>query len=83
MLDLVAVDRVYASEVVLAMSTAFDNVCRCVSSKISVDSEVRRQLALIILRHVDHGEHDSTRLSELAFKELERVAQSASGMARI
>jgi hypothetical protein len=31
---------------------------------------VRRQLALIILRHVDRGEHDPIRLSEIAHREL-------------
>lgn len=52
------------------MSTAFDKVCRSVSAKINGDPDVRRHLALIILRHVDDGERDPLRLSELALNEL-------------
>lgn len=70
MLNFVAPDRVYSPDIVAAMFTAFDNVCRSVSPKINGDPDVRRHLALIILRHVDDGEHDPGRLSELALKDL-------------
>ena len=82
MLDIAGCDRVYPPEVVMAMTTAFDNVCRSVSTQISGDDGLRRQLALIIIRHVDEGEHDPVRLSELALNELagidvsEQVAQA-------
>ena len=76
MLDLVASDRVYPPELVTAMSTAFDNVCRSVSAKIHDDPDARRHLALIILRHVDEGERDPQRLSELALNELAGTERS-------
>lgn len=59
MLHIVGSDRVYPPELVTAMSTAFDNVCRSVSAKVCDDPDVRRHLARIILRHVDEGERDS------------------------
>jgi hypothetical protein len=77
-LDLVASDRVYPPETVVAMSTAFDNVCGTVSVKINGNDGLRRQLALIILRHVDEGEHDPLRLAELAFNELAGIERSAA-----
>ena len=70
MLDIVGSDRAYPPEVVMAMTSAFDNVGRSVSAKIHGDADVRRRLALIILRHVDEGERDPARLSELALNEL-------------
>lgn len=76
MLDIVGSDRVYPPELVTAMSTAFDNVCRCVSAKIHRDPDLRRHLALIILRHVDEGERDPQRLSELALNELAGIDRS-------
>ena len=81
MLDLVTLDhdRVYPPEIVVAMSAAFDNVCRSVSPKINGDPRVRRQLALIILRHVDQGERDPERLSELALNELAGIDRPAVG----
>ena len=70
MLDFLASDRVYPPEVVVVMSTAFDQVCRSISHRLSNDADVRRRLASIILRHVDGGEHDPMRLAEVAFNEL-------------
>lgn len=55
MLDIVGSDRVYPPELVMAMTTAFDNVCLSVSATVNGDPDVRRRLALIILRHVDLG----------------------------
>jgi hypothetical protein len=78
MLDLVGSDRVYPPEILAAMSTAFDNVCRSVTAQISGNDDVRRQLALIILRHVDGGESDPVRLAELAFNDLAGVGQAAT-----
>ena len=78
MLDSVASDRVYPPETLVAMSTAFDNVCRSVTAQINGNDDVRRQLALIILRHVDGGELDPVRLAELAFNDLAGVGQAAA-----
>ena len=74
---MVASDRVYPSETVVAMSTAFDNVCQSVSAEIKGDDSLRRQLALIVLRHVDAGERDSARLAELAFNEFAGLADQS------
>ena len=76
MLDIVGSDRVYPPEIMVAMTTAFDNVCRSVSAQISGDDDLRRQLALIILRHVDDGERDPQRLSDLALNELAGTERS-------
>jgi hypothetical protein len=76
-LKFVGSDRVYPPETVAAMSTAFDSVCRSVSPRINGDDSVRRRLALIILRHVDEGEHDPQRLSEIALNELAGIDRSA------
>ena len=70
-------EPVRAAMTVAAMSTAFDSVCRSVSPKINRDDSVRRRLALIILRHVDEGEHDPRRLSEVALNELAGIDRSA------
>ena len=77
MLEFAVSDRVYPPETVAAMSTAFDSVCRSVSSRINRDDSVRRRLALIIRRHVDEGEHDPRRLSEIALNELAGIGRSA------
>jgi len=76
-LEFAVSDRVYPPETVAAMSAAFDSVCRSVSPKINRDDSVRRRLALIILRHVDEGEHDPRRLSEVALNELAGIDRSA------
>ncbi len=73
MLNPVAPERAYPPEIVTAMTTAFDRVCSTVSVQVSGDDGVRRQLALTLLRHVDAGEHDPMRLSELALNELAGV----------
>jgi hypothetical protein len=70
MLDFVTPDRVYPPEILMAMSTAFDEVSRSVAPGINGDPDLRRRLALTILRHVDDGERDPDRLSELALEEL-------------
>jgi hypothetical protein len=76
-LDIVGSDRVYPPEIVVAMSTAFDEVCRSVSVQINGDDGLRRQLALIILKRVDEGERDPARLSELALKEFAGISDQS------
>ena len=77
MREFIVSDRIYPPETVVAMSTAFDSVCRSVSPRINGDDSVRRRLALIILRHVDQGQHDPQRLSEIALNELAGIDRSA------
>jgi hypothetical protein len=59
------------------MTAAFDRLCASIPKSVHGD-DLRRQLALIILRHVDRGVQDPKRLSEMAFRELAGLSGSAS-----
>jgi len=59
------------------MTAAFGRLCASIPKSINGD-DLRRQLALIILRHVDRGGQDPERLSEIAFRELAGLSGSAS-----
>ena len=58
MLQLVELNRTYPPETIAVMTAAFDRVCQSLSTHISGMKAVRESLALIILRHVDSGEHE-------------------------
>jgi hypothetical protein len=70
MLYLVKTERLYPPETVAAMTTAFDTVYQSLPTQIHDDEGVREALALVILRHVDRGERDPERLTDLALREL-------------
>jgi hypothetical protein len=76
MLHLVRPNRTYNPETIDVMTAAFERVCQSVLSRINGNDEVRRTVALIILRHVDQGERDPMRLSEVAFRELAGIDRS-------
>jgi hypothetical protein len=62
------------------MGAAFDNVCKLISTEMSDNDDVRRTLALIILRLVDRGEEcNSPHLAEIAFQEWTGTHRSAIG----
>jgi hypothetical protein len=61
------------------MTAAFDRVCQSVSTRINGNGDTKRTLALIILRHVDQGVRDPTRLSDIAFRELTGMDRAATG----
>jgi hypothetical protein len=65
MLEWITLDRSYNPETIAAMTSAFDRVCRSLSSRVSGNEDVRRKLASIILQHADRGERDPVRLSDL------------------
>jgi hypothetical protein len=65
MLRLVQAQRVYPPETIAAMTAAFDRVGEVIPN----DDDMRRRLALLILRYVDRGVQDPRRLSERAFRE--------------
>jgi hypothetical protein len=67
-LHLVEPQRVYPPDTSAAMTAAFDRLCASIPKLVNGD-DLRRQLALIILRHVDRGVQDPERLSEMAFRE--------------
>lgn len=70
MLHLVNVSRAYPPETVALMSAAFDMVCGSLAKPICDNDAMRRKIALTILRHVDQGERDSTRLATVALREM-------------
>ena len=80
MLHLVKLDRSYSPETIAAMTAAYDKVCQSLSTRINGNEDVMQLLALIILRHVDQGESDPVRLSEVAFRELAGSDRSANGV---
>jgi hypothetical protein len=77
MLQLVQLDRSYDPETVAAMSAAFDKVSQSVSKELNDNDDVKKTLALIILRHVDRGERNAERLAEIAFREWTGTDRSA------
>lgn len=79
MLHLVKLDRSYSPEIIATMSAAYDRVCQSLSTRINGNEDVMHLLALIILRHVDQGESDPVRISDVAFRELAGSDRSANG----
>jgi hypothetical protein len=79
MLHLVQLNRSYSPETIAAMSTAFDMVCQFISKRMKDSVDVKKSLALIIVRLVDEGEHDPERLAETAFRQWTGVDRSAIG----
>ena len=77
MLQLVEPQRVYPPESTAAMTAAFERLCASIPKSVNGD-DLRRQLAFIILRHVDRGVQNPERLSEMAFRELAGLSGSAS-----
>ena len=70
MLHLLSFSRAYPPETIAAMSSAFDLVCQCLAKPISDNDTMRKKIALTILRHVDEGERDPTRLATVALREM-------------
>ena len=79
MLHLVETSRFYPPETVAVMTAAYERVCHFLSARIKGNADVRQKLALIILRHIDEGEGDPKRLSDIAFCELTGSDRSATG----
>jgi hypothetical protein len=77
MLRLVETQRVYPPETVAAMTAAFEQICQFIPKSIP-GHDLRLQLALIILRHVDRGIQDPKGLTEMAFREFAGLSGSAS-----
>jgi hypothetical protein len=60
------VKQVYDPETLKIMGAAFDTAWQSFPPDLKDHKRARRKLALLILRHMDRGEHDATRLSDLA-----------------
>lgn len=78
-MHLVKLSRSYSPETIAAMTAAYDRVCQSLSTRLNGNEDVMQSLALIILRHVDQGESDPARLSDVAFRELADSDRSANG----
>ena len=58
-----------------AMGAAFDTVCRGFPPDLRHHEGATRRLALLILRHMDRGERDVARLSDLALLDFMKTAR--------
>ena len=54
-------ERVYGPDTLKIITAAFDNAHECLPATYQKNDRARRRLALIILRHIDRGEHDLVR----------------------
>jgi hypothetical protein len=77
MLRLVKTQRIYPPETIAARTAASEQICKSIPKSVNAD-DLRRQLALIILRHVDRGVQDPERLSGIASREFTGLSGSAS-----
>ena len=66
------VKYVYDPETLKMMGAAFDTAWQSFSPDLKNHEGARRKLALLILRHMDRGERDATRLSDLALLDFMR-----------
>jgi len=66
------VEYVYDPETLKMMGTAFDTACQSFPPELKDHEGARKKLALLILRHMDRGERDATRLSDLALLDFMR-----------
>jgi hypothetical protein len=71
-------NRIYGPETIAVMSAALHSACRSLSTRSGSD-DVRRTLALTILRRVNEGERDPTRLSDIAASELAGMQRADTG----
>jgi hypothetical protein len=59
-------ERVYGPDTLKIMTTAFDNAHKCFPANFRKNDQARRKLALLILRHIERGEHDPECLADSA-----------------
>ena len=79
MLHLVQLNRSYYPETISVMTAAFDRVCQSITEQMNGNDDIKKTLALIILRRMDRGERDVERLAETAFREWTGTDRSAIG----
>jgi hypothetical protein len=77
MLGVVNTNRRYDPATAAVMAAAFDRVCHSRSARMD-GHDVKRMLALIILRHVDQGQLDPEQLADAALRELEGSDRAAT-----
>ena len=59
-------ERVYGPDTLKIMAAAFDSAHKCLPAKFRENDQARRKLALLILRHIERGEHNPRCLADLA-----------------
>ena len=59
-------ERVYGPATLKTMTLAFDNAHKCLPAKFRENDQARRKLALLIIRHMERGEHDPVCLADTA-----------------
>ncbi len=60
------IERVYGPDTLKIMTVAFDNAHRCLPAKFKENDHARRKLALLIIRHMERGEHNPVSLANVA-----------------
>jgi hypothetical protein len=78
MLHLVQLDRSYTPEAIAVIGAAFDKVCQSISKQMNGNDDLKKTLALIILRHADREARDPERLAETALREWARTNRSST-----
>jgi len=73
MLPFSDIKYVYDPDALKMMGAAFDTVCQAFPPDLKDHEGAKRRLALVILRHVDRGEREVTRLSDLALLDFMRL----------
>ena len=58
--------RVYGPDCLKIMTAAFDYAHKSFPAKFQENDRARRKLALLILRHIERGEHDPEQLATSA-----------------
>lgn len=66
------IERVYGPDRLKIMTTAFDNAHECLPTNLRQNDRARRKLALLIMRHIERGEHDPRSLATVAVLDLLR-----------
>ncbi len=69
MLPFSDVIRIYDPDVLNVMTAALDQASQCLPADVKDSERARRRLALLVIRHVDRGEHDPSRISDLVVTE--------------
>jgi len=79
MLHLVKLEgRSYDPETIAVMTAAFDAVCLSLAARVNGSDDLRRTIAIAILRHVDQGERDPTEIAAAACSELAELIGAAA-----
>jgi hypothetical protein len=60
------IERVYGPDTLKIMTAAFDNAHQCLPAKFKENDHARRKLALLIMRHMERGEHNPVSLANVA-----------------